>query len=129
MTAPPLSPDAEAILEVLRPEAATLSAKVQAELWIKLGVAAFCILVIGGFGLIVAQIGQASSAATANSDKIDQLTENVTLLVAASQTMQNELTKRGQWMDGQDLYSEQSRLKDQEHDQRLDTLEAQLRGQ
>ncbi|MXO89517.1 hypothetical protein [Pontixanthobacter aquaemixtae] len=120
----PLSPDAKAILEALKPEATAISAKTQADLWIKLGVATFSIVLIGGFALIMAQITQASSTANANSDKIDRLTENVTLLVAASQTMQTELTKRGGWMDGQDMYSEQSRLKDQEHDQRLKALEA-----
>ena len=118
-----LSPDAAAILTALMPEKSGLSTKVQADLWVKLGIATFSIVIIGGFSLIMSQIGQAGSTANANSDKIDRLTENVTLLVAASQTMQSELTKRGGWIEGQDLYSEQSRLKDQEHDQRLAALE------
>ncbi|WP_209347011.1 hypothetical protein [Pontixanthobacter sp. CEM42] len=120
----PLSPDASAILEALKPERLGLSAKVQADLWIKLGIAAFSILIVGGFSLIMLQISQASSTANTNSEKIDKLTENIAMLVVVSQNMQSELTQRGGWMDGQDLYSEQSRLKDQEHDQRLDALEA-----
>ncbi|MDN3646050.1 hypothetical protein QWY75_07510 [Pontixanthobacter aestiaquae] len=120
----PLSPDAAAILDALKPERVGLSAKVQADLWVKLGIAAFSFLIIGGFSFIMLQISQAASTANTNSEKIDKLTENITMLVVASQNMQNELTQRGGWMDGQDLYSEQSRLKDQEHDQRLDALEA-----
>lgn len=122
-----LSPDAAAILAVLKPEPSALSAKVQADLWIKLGIATFSIVMIGGFSLVMSEVSQAGSAAYVNSEKIDQLTENVTLLVAASQNMQNELTKRGGWMDGQDLYSEQSRLKDQEHDQKIKALEIKAR--
>lgn len=120
-----LSPDAEAILAAIKPEHSALSPKVQADLWIKLGIATFSIVMIGGFGLIMAEISRAGMAASTNSEKIDLLTDNVTQLVIASKNMQGELTKRGGWMDGQDLYSEQSRLKDQEHDQRLTALEAE----
>ncbi|MGB7373724.1 hypothetical protein [Pontixanthobacter sp.] len=120
----PLSSDAMAILSALKPQESALSPKAQADLWVKLGIATFSIVMIGGFGLIMTEISRNGMATSANSEKIDILTENVTQLVIASQNMQGELTKRGGWMDGQDLYSEQSRLKDQEHDQRLTALEA-----
>lgn len=119
-----LSPDAMAILAALKPEESALSPKAQGDLWIKLGIATFSIAMIGGGSLIMTEISRNGMATSANSDKIDKLTENVTQLVIASQNMQGELIKRGGWMDGQDLYSEQSRLKDQEHDQRLEMLES-----
>ena len=59
MSAPTLSPDAQALLAALKPEQSPLSSKAQAELWIKLGIVTFSIVIIGGFGLILAQIAQA----------------------------------------------------------------------
>jgi hypothetical protein len=74
----------------------------------------------------MSELSQTGTANSVNSEKIDKLTEPITLLVVASENMQGELTKRGGWMDGQDLYSEQSRLKDQEHDQRLTVWERRV---
>ncbi|MEP5937156.1 MAG: hypothetical protein ABJ239_02410 [Erythrobacter sp.] len=122
-----MSPDTAAILAALKPEQSVLSAKAQGELWIKLGITAFSIVMIGGFSLIMYEISRTGMATTTNSEKIDRLTENITRLVLASENMQSELQQRGGWMDGQDMYSEQSRMKDQEHDQRLKALEAKLR--
>ena len=121
-----MSPDAAAIIAALKPEQSALSTKAQGELWIKLGITAFSIVMIGGFSLIMYEISRTGMATNINSEKIDRLTENITRLVLASENMQGELQQRGGWMDGQDLYSEQSRMKDQEHDQRLNALEETL---
>ncbi len=56
-------------------------------------------------------------------EKLNELTEAVGKLVVVSENQQTELKSRGHWMDGIDTYSEQSRMKDQEHDQRLKLLE------
>lgn len=61
-----------------------------------------------------------------NAEKLDTLTEAVSKLVLVSETQQTELAKRGDWMEGIDTYSVQSRIKDNEHDRKYEELDARL---
>jgi uncharacterized protein YacL (UPF0231 family) len=62
-----------------------------------------------------------------NSEKLDTLTGSVQKLVNVTQSQQDEINKRGLWMDGVNIYSEQSRIKDNSHDERIKMLEDDIK--
>lgn len=119
-----LSPDALAIIAAMQakqPEG--LSSKQQSELWVKMGLGAVGIVLVGGFTMVMTAIASAGEHAEANSEKIDRMAESVTKLVAVSDQQQEELGERGVWMSDMNAHAEKSRMADQEHDQRLRALE------
>lgn len=121
-----LSPEMRALIETMGKQSDGLSAKQQSDLWIKLGVGAFGLLITLGLFVINSSISVAGEQAAANSEKIDTLTENVNRLVLVSEQQQAELGKRGDWMNGVNTYSEQSRLYDQRHEQQIEALEQRI---
>lgn len=66
------------------------------------------------------------STVQANADKLDALTEAVGKLVLVSENQQQELSRRGLWMDNVDTYSEQSRIHDERHDAAIENLERRV---
>lgn len=64
--------------------------------------------------------------AAQNSEKLEQLTAAVSRLVTYNESQQSELSKRGEWMGNINTYSEESRMKDQDHDLRIERIEKEL---
>jgi orotidine-5'-phosphate decarboxylase len=62
-----------------------------------------------------------------NSEKLDTLVSAVSQLTSITEQQQQELGKRGMWMSNVDTYSEQSRLKDNEHGREIFSLKEDVK--
>lgn len=82
------------------------------------------------FGIGVLAVGflvnDFNATVEANTNGQTELTEVVNRLVLVSENQQEELGRRANWMSNADTYSEESRAKDEEHDQNYRELNRRL---